>query len=195
MELGFRALRFALLIASLVLAVPGRADPRPAAAAFAGTCDVRFEATSTLHDFGGEAAPSRFVLIGATSADALDADVIVDARSLRTGVEARDARLRTMLDVERWPDIVGRFRGLDPAVIAATRRLPFTLTIRDVTRRMEARVTEWARGEHDVTLRAELTVSLRDFGLQPPSVLGLVRVGDEVRVRVRASVMTADAAG
>jgi hypothetical protein len=40
-----------------------------------------------------------------------------------------------------------------------------------------------------------LTLSLRDFGLEPPSVLGLVRVGDEVRVRVRASVMPADAAG
>lgn len=191
-----RAIRSTLLPALLVLMpVHGAADQSSRIGPpFAGTCEVGFDGTSTLHGFAGEAAPSRFVLVAASDGGGLDADVVVDARSLRTGLAARDARLRTMLDVDRWPDIVGRFRRVDPAVVEATRRLPFTLTIRDVSRPVDAVVTRWARGERDLVLEAEATLSLRDFGLEAPSVVGLVRVGDVVRVRVRASVVAGEPA-
>jgi polyisoprenoid-binding protein YceI len=136
-----------------------------------------------------------FTLVTAADGVGLDADVVVDARSLRTGLAARDERLRAMLAADRWPDIVARFRGVDPAVVEATHRLPFALTIRDVTRRVEAVVMRWARGERDLALDAEMVVSLRDFGLEAPSVLGLVRVGDVVRVRARVAVVPPEPAG
>ena len=44
------------------------------------------------------------------------------------------------------------------------------------------RVSDWLQSGDEVRFHAEWDVSLDEFGLKPPSVLGVIRVGDRVRI-------------
>jgi hypothetical protein len=178
--LGWRLLAGVLVAAALGTSRGAAAEP------FAGTCDVRFVATSTLHDVEGTAPAVAFRVEPAAHAGRFDAWVVVPAATLSSGLAARDTNMWAMLEVERWPLIRGAFREVDLEAVAATGVLPLTLTIRDVSHELSASVTHFERTTERVSFDAEFSVSLAGFALTAPSVLGLIRVGDVVSVRTHA---------
>jgi polyisoprenoid-binding protein YceI len=176
-------MRFALALVGVAVSlgsVTSRADE------LAGRCRVVFAATSTLHDFEGKAPCSRLE-IEPGEAGSYRARAEVTVRQLDTGNSDRDADMREMFDAERHPVITATFANIDPAALRAQRpdALPFRIAIRGVERDVTPRITDWseAPGER-AKFRASFDLSLKDFGLEAPVLLGFVRVGDRVSVAV-----------
>jgi len=171
-----------LLLAALLASAPD--------SALVATARVGFTGSSTLHDFEGTAAPVTFAL-APTEAGRWSAEVEVPVASLDTENEWRDQNLRAMFDAPRFPVVRARFAAVDPEALRVGRPLSFVLEIRDVARAVTADVSDWDEDAEGAAFEAQFTVSLREFGLAPPSALGVIEVGDEVRVRVRVEVRRA----
>jgi len=170
-----------------------------AASAFAGevrgTCDIRFQGTSTLHDFPGKGAciPFNASMVrdaaGRAVLPAVEVEVPVDG--MDTGNRSRDGQMREMFQADRFPRIrasvrdvdVDRLReamGKDPEGKAP---LDLLLRIRDVERKVRATAGSLKETGDRAVFALEFSVSLEEFGLKPPSVLGIIRVGDKVSVK------------
>jgi hypothetical protein len=156
-------------------------------------CTIAFSGSSTLHDWQGTVPPLRVVPRTAATPGGWDADLVIEVADLRTDNNARDERMRQMFDAAHFPEIRAELRGVDPAAAQGSGHLPVSLTIRDVTRRLDARLSNWKEDGPRITFDAEVPVSLAAFSLEAPTVLGLVRVADQVLVTAHV-VVTRDAA-
>ncbi len=160
-----------------------------------GICDVRFQGTSTLHDFPGKGVCRPFtasmVHDAAGRAILPSVEVEVPVAEMRTENDTRDGKMREMFQADRFPRIhasvrdvnVDRLReemGKDPEGKAP---LDLLLRIRDVERRVRATASNLKETGERVAFTLEFPVSLKEFGLKPPSVLGIIRVGDKVSVK------------
>lgn len=95
----------------------------------------------------------------------------VQAASIQTGVGARDGHLRSadFFDVERYPEIVVRFDGVEQAK-ADEYRVTADLTIRDITRKITFEVeplgeTTNLQGNRHIAFSAKATLNREDWGL------------------------------
>jgi polyisoprenoid-binding protein YceI len=159
----------------------------------AGTFRVAFAGTSTLHGFDGAVAPQALEVRLAAGADTWAAEANVPVAAINTGNAWRDANLRAMLDAERFPTIAATFPAIEPreARPASGKRegsLPFALRIRDVTRQVLGTTSAWRDRPGGVSFDVRFEVSLAAFGLEAPSTLGVVRVGDAVAVTVHVEL-------
>jgi len=180
--LRFRPLAAALSIAcAVVLAQGARADRAEA------RIEISFLGSSTVHDFEGSGAPVRVAI--ETQPDGTWAgEVSVPVATLDTGIEKRDANLRTMLDAPHHPEIRGLFRAVDAEQARRSALLPFTLRIRDVERPVQAKLSNWKQeDERHARFDADFDVSLQAFGLEAPHVL-FVSVEDTVHVTVHVAL-------
>lgn len=171
------------LAATLVLALPAAA-----ASPLEATCDIRFSGTSTLHDWEGTAPAVRSEVRPAATPERWDADVLVPVAGLDTDNDSRDARMREVLDASHWPEIRAELRDIDPQAVERTGRLDLALTIRNVSRPVAAQVHGWKRSAGTVTFDADVPVRFSEFSLEPPTVLGMIRVGDEVTVHAHVAI-------
>jgi polyisoprenoid-binding protein YceI len=120
------------------------------------------------------------------------ATVTIDAASIETGQDQRDAHLRSpdFFDVERYPNIVFRTRRLEPDGDGEYRVIG-DLTIRDVTREValtgevSGPITD-AFGAVRAGISAEGKVNRKDFGLtwSAPVEAGGIVVGDAVKLSI-----------
>lgn len=160
-----------------------------------GTCEVAFFGTSTLHDFSGKGACLPFQM---TLEETMDTARMADGQGIKVAIAGmdtdnrkRDAKMREMFDSDHFPFVRGTLPAFDPRqlagrLLAAAREgtpLAFDLTIRDITRRIEARAVHFQEDESGISFDLAFDISLHDYRLEPPSVLGLIRVGDTVSVR------------
>ncbi len=152
-----------------------------------GSIEITFLGTTTLHDFEGTAAPIRIAT--ETQPDGKWAgEVSVPVATLDTGIDARDAKLRAMLDAPRHPEIRGRLRDVDAEQVRRNGVLPFLLRIRDVERPVQAKISRWQQDdERHARFDADFDVSLAEFGLEAPRVL-IVSVDDGVHVTVHVTL-------
>lgn len=165
-----------------------------------GDCTIQFTGNSTLHGFSGTAAcePFQWSLSTSSTGAALiqGASIRVPVASLDTGNSKRDAKMSTMFSAGEFPFISGTFDAFDPRELLERLRagtpvaspLPFNLTIRTVTRPVSAVFHDLRERPGELSLVAEFPVSVSAFRLEPPSVLGLIRVKDEVRVKVTVTI-------
>jgi polyisoprenoid-binding protein YceI len=117
-------------------------------------------------------------------------EVEIDARTIDTREEQRDAHLRSadFFDVDRYPTI--RFRSVRVERIGEKQaRVNGDLTIRDVTRPVVLDATFLGRGTNPwgqevAGFHAETTINRKDFGLHwnAPLEAGGFLVGDEIKV-------------
>ena len=188
-----------LLAAMLALFSPTSTGAAPAdasaSARFDGACDITFLATSTLHDVSGSARCQPFTVLiarDATGKEVLSSvEVAVPVAGMDTRNRSRDGQMREMFRSEWFPRIlasaqdvdVGRLRvamGKGPGGKAP---IDLLLRIRDVERRVRATASNLKESGERVTFDLEFPVSLGEFGLKAPSVLGIIRVGDKVSVK------------
>ncbi|NJC87218.1 MAG: YceI family protein [Desulfuromonas sp.] len=174
----------------IILVVPATALELP------GTCDVAFTGSSTLHDFDGTAACAPFVL-AVTEASGGEPDLAavtlsVPVAGMRTGIERRDRTMRDMFEAGPFPQITGRLAAAPLAELrrqlhqAARSGSEFTLwlRIRGLEQPVATKVTRLLDTPQGFGLDLEFSVSLAAFRLEPPTVLGFIRVADLVRVKV-----------
>ena len=176
-----RSLVAAVSVASAIaLASPVRAEQG------AGTVEIHFVGSSTLHDFEGTAPPIS-IAIEARPDGTWAGEVSVPVATLDTGIGARDQKLRAMLDAAHHPVIRGLFRNVDAEAVRRSAMLPFLLRIREVERPVQARLSNWQQQDGRAAFDAAFDVSLTAFGLELPRVL-FMRVDDTVHVSVHVTL-------
>jgi polyisoprenoid-binding protein YceI len=125
-------------------------------------------------------------------------DVVIQAASIDTRQEQRDAHLRSadFLDAARFPRITFSGRRVEGDPPSGQFRLRGDLTIRGVTREVvldispEGRVTDpW--GAERAGFSAETKIDRTDFGLTWNQALeaGGVLVGDEVKISIQVELV------
>lgn len=166
-----------------------------AAGSIQGACDARFLGTSTLHDFSGTVRSRAFA--AAVTRDAAgrivlpSVEVEFPVAGMRTGNDTRDEAMREMFHSEQHPVVRAAVRDVDAEALRERMRadragrtpLPVFLSIRGVEREIQAVAGNWKEEGERFSFDVEFPVSLRDFGLKAPSVLGIIRVGDRVDVK------------
>jgi polyisoprenoid-binding protein YceI len=134
--------------------------------------------------------------------EAAAVEVEIDAASIDTGVEQRDAHLRSadFLDAEAQPRITFRGQRLEGGALrdGNSYKLIGDLTIRGVTREVELDVRYDGRGKDPwgserMGFTASTRIDRRDFGLTWNQVLeaGGVLVSNEVKIEIEAQVKEA----
>jgi hypothetical protein len=158
---------------------------------YRGSCTVVFQASSTLHDIEGNGRCQPFTVEeteGLLHVPALN----VAVSGMETGNDRRDRQMREMFEAEQFPLITGTagsvslkdFRRAQAAGSGGTEQLAIRLQIRDVTNPVTARVRNLVTTAAKITADLDFSLSLADYQLKPPSVLGIIRVGDQVNVTV-----------
>lgn len=161
---------------------------------WAGSCKVHFSGQSTLHDFEGTVAADPFTVTVSDLANAADATasatVVVRASGMDTGNEKRDVEMHKSMDVANHPEIVVE---IDHLAVAATRPaadgpvprptvVPFKMTLKGKSHEVNGQVSNWSYSEKEASFTVSFPVSLKNSGIKPPNVLGLVKVKDEILV-------------
>jgi polyisoprenoid-binding protein YceI len=185
----------AILVAGSSPPSAGAAPVEPAKATILGTCDVAFLVTATLHDVYGSARCQRFSAL--LSRDAAGGKIIriveveVPVAGMDTGNATRDGKMREMFLAERFPRIHAAAHDVDVERLleetgngrGGIASIDLLLRIRDVERKVRATASNLKESGERVTFDLEFPVSLGEFDLKPPSVLGIIRVGDKVSVK------------
>lgn len=170
-----------------------------------GTCDVRFLGTSTLHDFSGTVTSRPFA--APVSRDAAGNPVVprveleFPVEGMRTGNDSRDEKMREMFLSDRHPVVRAVARDVDAGKFRERMRkdpggktpLEVTLVIRGVERKIPASAGNWREEGGRSAFDVEFPVSLKEFELKPPSVLGIIRVADRVDVKGTVHLIIQDA--
>ena len=170
-----------------------------------GTCDVRFLGTSTLHDFSGTVTSGPFA--APVSRDAAGNPFIpwveleFPVAEMRTGNDSRDEKMREMFQSDRHPVVRAVARDVDAGKVRERMRkdpggktpLEVTLVIRGVERKIPASAGNWREEGGKSAFDVEFPVSLKEFELKPPSVLGIIRVADRVDVKGTVHLTIQDA--
>ena len=167
----------------------------PAPARVLGTCDVAFLVTSTLHDFPGSARCLPFEAVLARGAAGNPViplvEVEVPVAGMDTRNKSRDGQMREMFRSDRFPRIHAAARDVDVERLRVEigkgregiASIDLLLRIREVERKIRAMASNLIESGDRVTFDIEFPVSLGEFDLKAPSVLGIIRVGDKVSVK------------
>lgn len=150
---------------------------------------VWFDASASMGSFRGTAqrfsgwaeAPDTVGWSGASGR------VEVEAASFGTGIALRNRHLRSHLQAERFPRIVFELERVVPQPERGARAVSLvgSLTIRDVTRRVEIPAT--IASASPVTLDGRLETRFTDWGMRPPSQMaGMARVRDPLVLHFHA---------
>jgi hypothetical protein len=149
------------------------------------TADIRFQGSSTLHDFEGTAEALPFVI--RYSEDPASGKLIVTASTklevagMSTENRKRDKNMSKMFDEEHFSIMEGLLKEVPLAEGEPTKAL-LHLKIRDIEKDVEVVVSNLERTEEKISCIMSFPVSLSDFGLKAPSVLGMIKVADTVQV-------------
>lgn len=148
------------------------------------SAEVRFAATSTLHDFGEQLAAQPFSLLISNGTWSADAGVL--AARMATASEGRDRNMHQMLGTNEHPLIRGVVMAA-PVPGAAGTNTTLRLKIRDRSQDLPVRISGWKETAREIQFHAAWELSLKQFGLKPPSVMGVIRVGDRIKLEAEVT--------
>jgi hypothetical protein len=198
-------IRAGLFLAALVAVsfpTPSYAAPAdaPASERIQGECDVAFHARATLHDVYGSARclPFAAVLVRDTAGRRIipTVEVEVPVAGMDTRNKTRDGKMREMFLADQFPRIHAAAQDVDVERLRmemgkgqeGNAAIDLLLRIRDVERKVRATASNLKEAGGQVTFDLEFPVSLGEFDLKAPSVLGIIRVGDKVSVKTTFSL-------
>ena len=154
-----------------------------------GSAEVRFEATSTLHDFAGTVRTQPFagLVTFDDSVAILSATASVAVADMDTRHAKRDMNMRRMFAADRFPLVTG---VLDQARLEPPfpRQVPLRLTICDHVQTIPATIVDARLQDGRLRFDLALELSLRECRLSPPVILGFIKVGDLVQVRIQVDM-------
>jgi hypothetical protein len=171
-----------------------------------GQAMIRFYGKSTLHDFSGSVKSEPFgwqILTDPNTQRPIvrgQLDVVVE--TMNTHNKDRDKNMHAMFESKKFPRIHGAVQDANLAPCLPVVRtvdakkppreipgkLPILVTIRDTRQTVTAEVSHLQTGAKEVTFSLAFELSLKSFGLKPPSVLGIIRVGDKIRIEAEVTL-------
>lgn len=150
---------------------------------------VGFDAKSTLHDFSGACTnvEGEIQVALARPAAGCSGFVRASAAALETGLAERDEEMRKVLGVAEFAEIRFDWKTFEPGEVdAAAMRVTGTahgdLTIHGKTRAVALPVRVAVDASRRLGIEGELHVKMSDFGVAPPSKLGVISVDDDIVV-------------
>lgn len=150
-----------------------------------GACTVAFKGSSTLHDFHGKGKCEPFT-VSITDGMVDMSKPAVAVAGMDTDNAKRDKQMREMFEQKKFPLITasaGTVALKDFRHKAGeSSKVLFKLKIRDIVKPVTGTVSNFVETDSRITADVAFTVSLADYQLKPPSVLGLIKVGDKVSV-------------
>jgi len=176
--------------------VPGSTDPRsffrdrPVELKILRTSSsVTFYSKATFHWFTGTTREIRGSarIRGAQVLPDGENRVAIQARTFDTSVRPRDAAVRNILDVECYPEISFRLKGLkvveeSPGIGDYRLKVIGDLYLHGVTREYTIPVF-FKVHESKVMVTGEWDVLISDHGIEPPTFLWILKVQDKVAVK------------
>lgn len=151
--------------------------------------DITFDGTSTLHDFSGHVqseAPATWAAEKQAEEQAATLsipEVMIKVSTLSTDHKKRDKNMQKMFEPETFPDISGKISDWKLSATEASEQT-LTLMIHGQTLDVPVKVGPFTQTETGILLPCTFTLSLKASDLKRPSVLGMIRVGDEVQLKV-----------
>jgi polyisoprenoid-binding protein YceI len=143
------------------------------------TATIQFAGTSTLHDFGGSLPSQPFTLVLSKGTWSADANVL--SGLMNTAHEKRDRKMHEMFATNSFPKMHGAVTTASIPGAAGT-NATLRLIIRDKTNDLTARISGWTEDASAIKFHATWELSLKDYALKPPSVLGVIKVGDRIQL-------------
>ena len=155
---------------------------------FKGKAEILFDVHTTLgklHSFTGKVASEPFEVT--VDSDKINLEVSVVSTNMQTGNKKRDQEMFHMLHTDQHAKITGSAKdlsleGLKKAAGEQKTAITPTLTIAGVSKPVEGELSGWKDDGKKITFSTKFTVSLKEFELKPPSVIGLIKVHDPVAV-------------
>ena len=160
-----------------------------------GSCDIRFAGTSTLHDFSGTVSAEPFQVkvsgLDDPATAKMAAVVKVKAANMDTAKPKRDKKMHDAMDVTTFTEVsVTLPKTMNTAITKPVMensqprptQIPFALTIMGNDQQMLGTVSDWKHNNGIASFKVSFSVSLKASGIAVPAVLGVIRVGDEVKV-------------
>lgn len=158
---------------------------------YSGNCSIVFHGSSTLHDFQGNGSCQPFT-VKENAGTMIPPELKVVVAEMETGNAKRDKKMREMFAEEQFPLITGTS---SPISLDDLRRrlelgkdsagdVTINLKIRDITRPVKTTVHNIVITDSTIKADMDFPLFLADYQLKPPSVLGLIRVGDRIDVTV-----------
>jgi len=159
------------------------------AADYKGNCTISFQGTSTLHDIHGKARCQPFTVNNIDGVIDMSG-VSVAIADMDTGNSKRDKQMREMFEDKTFPMITGNAGMIALKDIRAGRKnapgsahkISFKLKIRNIVKPVTATVTNFVETDSRITADIAFTLSLAEYQLKPPIVLGMIKVDDKVAV-------------
>ena len=164
---------------------------------WSGNCDITFFGTSTLHNFTGHVKAEPFTVSISDLSDQSKArasgKVSVKAGKMLTGDKKRDAKMYSVLATKTFPNITVEISDLKAAAtkpvsggkVLKPTVIPFTLNLKGKKQHLTGRVTDWSYSDGSISYTVSFPVSLKASGLKVPTVLGFIKVGDEIKVQAK----------
>lgn len=174
-----------------------RFDARQRLVVIGSLSRVGFDAKSTLHDFSGvtQKVEGELTVDLSKPGDHPQGRLAVEASSLDTGLADRDEGMRELLESDKQKQLTFEWSAFDPSnvdpaaqTVAGTAR--GKLTIRGVTRDVAMTVKVGVDASKRVTIDGETRIRLTDFGIEPPSQLGMIEVDDELKLWIALRART-----
>lgn len=170
--------------------VAGLSPAAETTTAWSGSARISFSGTSTLHDWSGHVSAQPFDLQVTTTSDGrprhLRSRVVVAATEMDTADKRRDANMHRCMKVTEHP-LIEAVIDTPVALVAADGKtptqLPFTLNLLGRSLPVQGSVSRWQRTGTRAEFDLDFDVSLKAAGIEVPSVLWLIRVGDTIKLR------------
>lgn len=159
------------------------------AADYRGDCSIVFHGDSTLHGFQGKASCQPFTVSNSSGVLQIPR-ISVAVADLDTDNSKRDKKMREMFEEKKFPLITGSAGPVALYDIRAAHKggdgakVSVKLKIRDIEKPVSAQVTNLVETDARLTADLAFTLSLAEYQLRPPSVLGMIRVDDKVSAKV-----------
>jgi hypothetical protein len=156
-----------------------------------GTCEINFSGTSSIRNFSGHVTSNPFQVTVDKKNNQTTASWVtnVSVKKMKTSNSVQDNTMYKMFDNLNSPLVKGKFENINLSQLSKqkqkTNTVPFTLTIRKKNKTINATLSDLKISGSKISFTLDYPVSLSDFKLKPPSLFGMVKVGDEVTVKNR----------
>jgi len=189
-----------LIFAAAAICFKGGQASAQDAEKWSGTCAITFSGKSTLHNFAGSVQAEPFTASisnpGDTSRAGISGRVVVKVAKMDTGNKKRDVKMREAMEVSTYPDIVAEvvdwtFAAAGPAGDGSPPHpaaIPFTLMMKGKKQKLRGTVADWSATGNAITCTISFPVSLKTSGIVVPTVLGLVKVDDQIQVKAKLAL-------
>lgn len=160
-----------------------------------GTAKIKFKGTSTLHDFEGS-AESKVIAKKATEKGIVKWNFISElkVKTMNTNKDSRDKNMMKMFNETKFPIIEVSIKELDDSVLKAAETKPQSIicdiTISGIKNSIQATISSVTNKDEALNFALDLNLSLKQFKLKnPTAMLGMVKVGDQVKVTIDTSIL------